>query len=178
MPARFDESLRRRLAELPTVDGGPAGWQAVQDKLRHRGESLVCMQHAARYAMAASIAVLACAVVLVFAQRVREARAPVASAALQVAAPRAASDVDELRARSVALEQALAVLPERPAIARAGTTLPIDTLEAQVQWLDHRLSSGDGIGSPADEEQLWRERVEVMNSLVRLRYAEAQQVAM
>ena len=31
---------------------------------------------------------------------------------------------------------------------------------------------------PDAAEQLWRERVEAMNSLVRLRYADAQRVAM
>ena len=178
MPARFDEYLSRRLAELPPADGGPGGWLAVQDKLRHRDESLQRMQRIARYSMAASVAVLACVVTLVFVQRLRQADTPVASSLPRIEAPGSVNPVEALRARSAALEQVLAALPERPAVARAATALPIDTLEAQVQWLDHRLSGGDELAAPLDEEQLWRERVEVMNSLVRLRYAEAQQFAM
>jgi hypothetical protein len=178
MPARFDEYLSQRLAELPPADGGSGGWQAVQAKLRRRSESYVRAQQVARYSMAASVVVLACVLALVFAQRMRPSGTPLAASVQPVAAARPANPVEALRARSVALEQVLAALPERPAVARAGTALPIDTLEAQVLWLDHQLSGGDDLASPLDEEQLWRERVEVMNSLVRLRYAEAQQVAM
>ena len=58
---------------------------------------------------------------------------------------------------------------------RSATALPIDALEAQVQWIDHRISaSGDAL----EAEQLWRERVDAMNTLVRLRYVESQPLAM
>jgi hypothetical protein len=91
----------------------------------------------------------------------------------------AASELQQLRARSMALEAVLAAMPARPTVVRADSAWSIDTLEAQVQWLDHQLSVGEGTdATPEDEAQLWRERVEVMNSLVQLRYAEAQRVAM
>jgi RNA polymerase sigma factor (sigma-70 family) len=63
---------------------------------------------------------------------------------------------------------------ERPAVARAATAVPIDTLESQVQWLDHQLSIAGSRLPARQAEQLWRDRVEVMNSLVQLRYVEAQ----
>jgi hypothetical protein len=63
-------------------------------------------------------------------------------------------------------------------VERAGTSLPIDTLETQVQWLDHQLSAGVGELEPRSAEQLWRRRVEAMNSLVQLRYVEAQRIDM
>jgi len=47
--------------------------------------------------------------------------------------------VADLRSRSQELEALLAALPERPAVERAATSVPIDTLESQVQWLDHQL---------------------------------------
>ncbi len=103
-------------------------------------------------------------------------------AALRVLEPSASPDryvqvpaaVADLRARSQALEVVLAALPERPAVARADTSLPIDSLESQVQWLDHQLSvAGSQLPAP-QAEALWRDRVEVMNSLVQLRYVEAQ----
>jgi|GEM_PF-2589289 len=79
-----------------------------------------------------------------------------------------------LRARSQALEAVLDALPERPAVARADTSMPLDSLEFQVQWLDHQLSvAGSQLPAP-QAEALWRDRVEVMNSLVQLRYVEAQ----
>jgi hypothetical protein len=87
--------------------------------------------------------------------------------------------VDQLRARSRALEELLAGLPLRPAVERADTSLPIETLEAQVQWLDHQLSL-TGAEEPVaqDAERLWRERVAVMSSLVQLRYVEAQRMVL
>jgi len=86
------------------------------------------------------------------------------------------NSLDQLRTRSQELEELLAALPERPAVARAGTSLPIESLEAQVQWLDHQLSVAGAEGRAPDAERLWRDRVEAMNSLVQLRYVEAQQV--
>ncbi len=56
--------------------------------------------------------------------------------------------------------------------------MPIDTLESQVQWIDHQISVGDGEIEPGSAEQLWRKRVEAMNSLVQLRYVEAQRIDM
>ena len=57
--------------------------------------------------------------------------------------------------------------------------MPIDTLQAQVQWVDHQLSVfGATDEAPAVTERLWRERVEIMNTLVQLRYVEAQRVAL
>jgi hypothetical protein len=72
----------------------------------------------------------------------------------------------------------LAAIGERPAIERGGTAVPIESLEAQVQWVDHKLSDGGDTLAATSAEQLWRERVDLMNSLVRLRYVEAQSIAM
>jgi hypothetical protein len=62
-------------------------------------------------------------------------------------------------------------------VERAGTAVPIDALEAQVQWIDHQLSTGDGLEAGVTE-RLWRERVDLMNSLVQLRYVDAQRIAL
>ena len=178
MPAPVDELLSKRLAGLPSVDGGAHGWQAVQQKLHRREQAVVRRRRAVRLSLAASVAVLACLATLNVVQRRAEpdgAVAPLAAASK----PAAAGELQQLRAKSVALEQVLAAMPDRPAVVRADSALPIDSLEAQVQWLDHQLSVDAGeAGSPEQAALLWRERVEVMNSLVLLRYAEAQRVAM
>jgi hypothetical protein len=54
--------------------------------------------------------------------------------------------------------------------------VPIDSLEAQVQWLDHQLTLAGADGRVPQAQQLWRDRIEVMNSLVQLRYVEAQYI--
>jgi hypothetical protein len=173
-------AMRRRLASLPALDGGAQGWQAVQERLRGREQARAQRRKSLRWAAAASLAALTGLVALQIAQRGDVD--PASFAAVRIESrdnPAGSDELQDLRARSQALEQLLAALPSRPAVERAGTSLPIESLEAQVQWLDHQLSVGpDAVASPADAEQLWRERVEVMNSLLRLRYAEAQRVAM
>jgi anti-sigma factor RsiW len=81
--------------------------------------------------------------------------------------------VPELVARSQQLEGLLQKLPDRPRIERVSTAAMIDTIEERIQWLDFQLS--DARDSGFNEEQtrrLWRERVELMDSLVKVRYAE------
>jgi hypothetical protein len=81
--------------------------------------------------------------------------------------------VPELVAQSRRLEDLLQQLPERPRIERVSTAAMIDTIEGRIQWLDFQLS--DARDSGLNEEQtrrLWRERVELMDSLVKVRYAE------
>jgi hypothetical protein len=81
--------------------------------------------------------------------------------------------VPELVARSRQLEGLLQKLPDRPRIERVSTAAMIDTIEERIQWLDFQLS--DARDSGLNEEQtrrLWRERVELMDSLVKVRYAE------
>jgi hypothetical protein len=84
-----------------------------------------------------------------------------------------AAPVTELVAYSQRLEDLLQRLPERPRIERVSTAATIDTLEQRIQWLDFQLSDApDSALSEAQMRRLWRERVELMDSLVKVRYAE------
>ena len=81
--------------------------------------------------------------------------------------------VPELVARSQQLEDLLQKLPDRPRIERVSTAAMIDTIEDRIQWLDFQLSDAPDSGLNAEQTQrLWRERVELMDSLVKVRYAE------
>jgi hypothetical protein len=137
---------------------------------------------AARVAGAASLAILAVAL----AWRAGERPATTAARLIQRdASPHAAVDdalaldrVAQLQSQSRELDQLLSSLGEPPAVERAGSAIPIESLESQVQWLDHQLSSGFDEIAAQSAERLWRERVDLMHSLVRLRYVEAQTIAM
>jgi hypothetical protein len=158
-------ALRDRLRALPGAAGeAPGGWASVHARLERRGRRVRGRAAAAPIAAAASVAALG----IFAALRIFD---PSAQAVRYEPVPAAVAD---LRARSQALEALLAALPERPAVARAATAVPIDTLESQVQWLDHQLSIAGSRLPARQAEQLWRDRVEVMNSLVQLRYVEAQ----
>jgi hypothetical protein len=81
--------------------------------------------------------------------------------------------VPELMAQSQHLEDLLQRLPGRPQIERVSTAAMIDTIEDRIQWLDFQLSDAPDSGLNEQQTQrLWRERVELMDSLVKVRYAE------
>ena len=164
--------LRTRLQALPPApEQDDAGWAAVQARLRAAAAPRPPATRVAPFAAVASVAALA-----VFASlRWFETPAPATRNPAPLIVLEAES-LDELQARSQALEELLAALPQRPAVERAGTSVPIESLEAQVQWVDHQLTLAGAEGRAQEAERLWRERVELMNSLVQLRFVEAQQV--
>jgi hypothetical protein len=169
-----------RLQALPPVDAMPVhGWQAVLGRKAEREAVDRLRVGLTRVAVAASVAVIGIAVAWrMYGTPTVDGRDPVAAALVtaNTAEQALAHDrLEQLQSQSAVLEEMLNVLGERPVVERAGTALPIDTLEAQVQWIDHQLlESADARAA----EQLWRERVQAMNSLVSLRYVEAQRVAL
>jgi hypothetical protein len=84
--------------------------------------------------------------------------------------PAPAGVTPELLQRSQNLEAALRALPAAPSVTRASTATTIADLEDQLMLVDARLSSGQL--TPQQEETLWRHRVRLMDSLVRLRYVQ------
>jgi hypothetical protein len=91
--------------------------------------------------------------------------------AADIATTRAES-LSSLVARSQRLEALLRGLP-RPAVERAATAAVVDELQARIQVLDAQLS--DAQGSALDRtqaQQLWAARVQLLDSLLGVRYAE------
>lgn len=173
MHAHLDQhlSLRARLRALPSVpDADPDAWPRIQSRIARSQRSTHWRARVGRLATAASLAALGLFATM---RLVEPPVAPVPSAG-PAAVPVAADELAELRSRSQVLEAVLAAMPARPAVERAATSVPIDSLEARVRWLDHAILVADAQASTPEAEQLWRDRVEVMNSLVQLRYVEAQ----
>ena len=176
--------LRDHLRALPqfAATARSGGWQDVRRRMADRAATVQRRSLATRLAIAASIAVIAVAI----AWRASDPATKVSPPAAVVAdySPHAVEDavaldrVAQLQTQSQALDEMLSALGEQPAVERAGAAMPIDTLETRVQWLDHQLSTGGDSIEAKSAEQLWRERVELMNSLVQLRYVEAQRIAM
>lgn len=168
--------LRDRLRELPlaaepAADAWPRIEARVADVYRRR-------QRVARLAPLAAAASVAALALFAGMRWMESGTGEKETDTVSLAAANSVRDEElaELQARSQVLEEVLAALPSRPAVERAATSMPIDSLEAQVQWLDHQLTLAGADGRVPQEQQLWRDRVEVMNSLVQLRYVEAQQL--
>jgi hypothetical protein len=173
-------NLAERLRSLPAVPARPDGWADVQRRLVSRRAGAERRYYAMRVAAAASVALVAVTALWRIGDLVLEQPAHNAARRQPLSAEQAIAvdRVAQLQSQSQALDDMLGGLGARPVVQRAGTSLPIDTLEAQVQWLDHQLSVGDSELEPRSAEQLWRRRVEAMNSLVQLRYVEAQRIDM
>ena len=82
-----------------------------------------------------------------------------------------------LMVQSRQLESDLRSLPDEPRVMRASTVATISDLEDRVAAIDYQLNNPDLKMTSDDRELFWRERVRLMNSLLQLRYAQAQRAA-
>lgn len=88
------------------------------------------------------------------------------------------ASLGSLMARSRLLEEALRAAPETPRVMRASTASTIATLEDRIAMIDQQLSFPERPLNEAEARALWRERVQLMDSLVQLRYAQARRVVL
>jgi hypothetical protein len=173
-------SLTQKLRSLPAAEPRRDGWADVQSRLAAMKTARARRRLGLQLATAASVAIIAVTAAWRVADVVAERPGAMAAELTPLTAEQALAldRVAQLQTQSQALDEMLSVIGERRVVERAGTSVPIDTLEAQVQWIDHQISVGDGAIEPGSAEQLWRKRVGAMNSLVQLRYVEAQRVDM
>lgn len=83
-----------------------------------------------------------------------------------------------LLAESLRLERALAALDDGPELMNAGTASMIAGLEDRIALIDDQLAFARTTQTaPSGTTELWRERVDLMNALLQVRYAHVQQVA-
>lgn len=81
--------------------------------------------------------------------------------------------VVDLQQRSRRLEVMRAAMPRRPQVVRASTARTIVDLEDRIALVDMRLNSAAALRlSDRQRQALWRERVNLMQSLLQLEYAQ------
>jgi hypothetical protein len=171
--ARFT-ARRAQLQALPQLDAPELAWERIRANVRQPARPRrQRVRIAVASALALAVAVVVGAVVREPAQSPQMSATPpptedaVSNAVVQ------SVRVAELVARSRELENALRVLPQRPRIERVATAGTIDTLQQRIQWLDFQLSYAPEQSLNEEQaEQLWTERVNLMDSLVKVRYAE------
>lgn len=174
-----DLSLRAALRSLPDLDPPQAAWERLQSALDERelnAEAASPRSHARiRYALAASIAVLALFSATLFIAT-NPLRTPVGQSAdvtPQRAEPNVSLALADLVAESARLERELTALPRYRGAMRVGTAGTIAGLEDQIAWIDTALTTNVAFDADTNyQEDLWRERVEVMNALVEVHYAQ------
>jgi hypothetical protein len=81
----------------------------------------------------------------------------------------------DLQQRSQRLEVLRSAMPRRPQLVRASTARTIVDLEDRIALVDMRLNSAAALRlSESQRQALWRERVNLMQSLLQLEYAQLQ----
>ena len=154
----MSESLKQRLRELPPMAPPADGWAAVQRRYR-REQRAGQLRRWLPLAAAAGLALVVLRVPV-------EVNAPVPAPGVADAPV----EVQLLQRRSAELEAALAALPRRPATRSATAGATIGLFEDQIALIDAQLNRA---ALPRQAEPLWRERVDLMDELVRARYIEA-----
>jgi len=180
------------LQSLPEIPAPEGGWQAIS-RARAGSRSSAPLSFTGWFWAGSLAAGLAVAVVLfgLLNQVPRGSESGIGSAmsgttpvlvsrsGAETAASQVKSDdMAQLMARSQQLEQVLRAMPEGPQVVSADTAGTISVLEDRVAMIDYRLSMGEQPElSSAQLQRLWQERVDVMNSLVQVRYAQAQRAS-
>jgi len=170
MHARSEDLLKLR--ELPEL-APPAGvWERVLEAVGERAAA----RHFRRRALAAATVIVFAASPLIYVATLDRAEPPTLFVAVQPArVPGEGTSYAPLVAESARLERLLADLPApRPLMAgtAAGTVVG---LEDRIALIDAQLSYAAARDlAPPYREALWGERVELMNALVYVRFAQTQ----
>ena len=185
--------VRTALAGLPLQEPASAVWTGItQRAARQPKHSRVWMFVSG---MSVAAALMLVGLLVLRAERPEMAisspplasrTSPVGAGDTQTVAPAAQSvqpatptdDRDALIERSRRLEAALAAVRFQPQVVNAGTAMTIETLEDRIAFVDYRLSmEAEDPLPPEQQRRLWQQRVDLMDSLVNVRYAQLQRVA-
>jgi hypothetical protein len=164
-------SIKNDLRDLPQFAPPPRVWVGIREDLArpvpHRQNRAWLLATAA--ALSGAVVALAFLAPL----HVRDGHRA-ADAAIAANADVDAQMLGTLVTRSQRLEEILQNLPRRPTVQRAATSAAIDELQSRIQMLDLQLTEvADAGNDRARINRLWNARVQLLNSLVYVRYAES-----
>ena len=178
-------AAQKTLQELPELQPPPGVWKKILAEVQRddRREPKLLRHWSLGSAIAAGVAVLAFMLIST------DPEMPVQiESGLVVAAPEGGSGVLDavpaeelgyalLAAESAQLERELNSIEYQPSLTNADTATIAVVLEDQIGYVDAQLTyaSANRLDS-RQTETLWRERVDLMSTLVDVRYAQFQQV--
>ena len=177
--------LLRGLDELPETMPPRAVWHRIREQAE--AEGLIThprSRQPSTWYMGAGLAAAAMLVVVILPGRIETPDVGTSDSEFATVPPieqfTNTTEVNALQALMVEsrqLESDLRSLPNEPRVVRAGTQATILELEDRIAAIDYQLSDPEVQMTPDEQEIFWSERVRLMKSLVRLRYAQAQRTA-
>jgi hypothetical protein len=164
-------TLKHELRQLPRLEPPPDGWSTIREEL---ARSPIRTRRSSWLSLSAA-GVLFLVVALAFLLSTHRDRGGVIVGSTIATNARDSKDtIGLLVTRSQQLEGILQRLPRRPTVERAATSATIDELQTSIQLLDLQLSAVATGDPDRDRTQgLWNTRVQLLSSLVSVRYAEA-----
>lgn len=161
-------SVRDRLRSLPAIEPPRDRWAEIESRASQPPRRRIGP------AVAAAVGVVAIAVIGFVGLREESAQTSLETAPLVAAIePTDTDDLDALIEQTRELEAVLAYLPQ-PRVERVSTAATVDSIEQRIQWLDWQLANAAAAGLDRQQaRRLWIERVDLMDSLVKVRYAQS-----
>jgi len=191
IPGQERDALKVKLNALTDIPPPRGVWQRIEQQadaeglfLRKRGRPAAGLRWLAGAGIAAAVALATLSLPALQPASgphdapdvaANDASLPTVPAYDPAASVRPQDAVRALMVRSRLLEQDLRRLPAQPAVARTATLATIDELQLRIATIDQQLIDPDL--PPESQARYWRERVRLMDSLLQLRYAQAQRVS-
>ncbi len=184
LSANEREKLGQALSELPDTMPPRTVWQRIEEQARAEGMlAKSAMHQRVKWLVGAGIAATVMLTVLRMPGTLNpDSNEQIAGIQELSAVPRysqqneqsTAQALNVLMVQSQELEHSLRAIPYQPRLMRASTAATISNLEDRIAAIDYQLNHPAIRMSPAQTQLYWRERVRLMDSLVMLRYAQAQ----
>lgn len=179
--------LRSRLCSLPDTVPPRAVWQRIEEQASAEGLlQRPALSEPTRWFAGAAIAAGVVLAVLNLPVAVTPAPTEVLAADPRLrtepefnasAAEIRLQSINALMVRSQFLERDLRRLPDSPQLMRADMAATIDELQDRIAAIDAQLNQPGQVMTREAQELYWRERVRLMDSLVKLRLAQSQRGA-
>jgi hypothetical protein len=152
-----------KLRELPELQPPPGVWERVLEAERARAEARRAWRRGAALAAVMAVVAMTGGVAAYFLN------------ATETTSASGTTSYAALVAESARLEQVLAQLPAPRPLMAGSTASTIVGLEDRIAFVDTQLSyaAAEDVAAPY-RQALWGERVELMNALVYVRFAQAQ----
>ena len=171
------ERLKRGLDDLPDTMPPRSVWQRIEEQARAEGLfARPAAQQRIRWLAGVGIA----AAVVLAVLRLPGALAPdsvPSDGELPSTPVFDAQALDALMVQSQQLEHELRAITYQPRMMRASTAATISNLEDRIAAIDYQLNHPAIRMGQMEKQLYWRERVRLMDSLVKLRYAQAQRAS-
>lgn len=168
-----EQTVARLLRALPDHTGRPYDFSEFQRRARRVAPGGARLAGPQALATAVVIAVAVLAAVIRFGPGARPAHAPAPAVASDSGTPAVASDGSPSERADAAAQYWLERLPREPALVRVGTRAAVEALEDHIAQVDDLLTSERAGSAPAARLQvLQQERVQLVSSLIQVRYAE------